>query len=295
MSRSPELYQWRTEIAQHFPHLSQPVVMGLALWSLGMILARSCSLTAIADWWSAQGDQAFNTVRERLRDTYREASAKAGVHRQQLDVARCWGPWLHWVLGGWVGTQLAVVLDATTLGAQFVILTIGVVYRGCAVPILWKILRAGVKHPWKPEWEVLLKALRGRVPATWTVIVLADRGLYAKWLFEAIAHLGWHPLLRVNLGGSFRPEGGYHWRPFRQWVPAVGRHWAGRGTAFAHPKTRLPCTLLACWEAGHADPWLIVTDLPPHAADACWYGLRAWIEQGFKKIKRGAGSGNPPA
>ena len=269
MSRSPELYQWHQQIARHFPYLSQPVVMGLALWSLGMIIVRSCSLTAIADGWSAQGGQAFNTVRERLRDTYREASAKAGPHRQQLDVATCWGPWLNGVLEGWTGTQLAVALDATTLGAQFVILTISVVYRGCAVPILWKILRAGVKHPWKPEWEGLLKALRGRLPATWAVIVLADRGLYAKWLFEAITSLGWHPLLRVNSNGTFRPEGWYHRRPFRAFVPAVGRRWASRGTAFSNPKTRLACTLLARWEAGHADPWLILTDLPPHAADAC--------------------------
>lgn len=35
------------------------------------------------------------------------------------------------------------------------------------------------------------------------------------------------------------------------------------------------------------DPWLVLTDLSPEVADACWYGLRAWIEQGFKKIKRG--------
>jgi hypothetical protein len=49
----------------------------------------------------------------------------------------------------------------------------------------------------------------------------------------------------------------------------------------------LTCTLLARWEAGHEDPWLILTDMPPQAADACWYGLRTWIEQGFKKIKRG--------
>ena len=33
MSRSPELYQWHGQIAKHFPNLSQPVVMGLALWS----------------------------------------------------------------------------------------------------------------------------------------------------------------------------------------------------------------------------------------------------------------------
>ena len=29
------------------------------------------------------------------------------------------------------------------------------------------------------------------------------------------------------------------------------------------------------------------TNMPPQAAEACWYGLRAWIEQGFKKIKGG--------
>ena len=32
---------------------------------------------------------------------------------------------------------------------------------------------------------------------------------------------------------------------------------------------------------------LVLTDLSPQAADVCWYGLRAWIEQGFKRIQRG--------
>ena len=284
MSRSPELYQWRTEIAKHFPHLSQPMVMGLALWSLGMILVRSCSLTAIADWWSCQLGQPFQTVRERLRDTYREAEAKAGPHRAELDLSPCWAPWLAWVLEGWSGTTLALALDATTLGQRFVLLVISVVYRGCAIPILWKVVPAGLKHPWKPEWLALLKALRGQVPPTWTVIVLADRGLYAKWLFEGIQGLGWHPLLRVNAQGTFRPAGWVHRYPLTHWTPTVGRRWQGRGTAFAAKTTRLECTLLAYWGEGHQAPWLILTDVPPEAAEACWYGLRAWIEQGFKKL-----------
>ena len=144
----------------------------------------------------------------------------------------------------------------------------------CHFPIVWKILPAGVKHPWKPEWLALLKALRGRVSSSWTVVVLADRGLYAKWLFEAINGLGGHPMLRVTIGGSFRPEGWYHWVPFRQWVATVGQRWQGRGTAFTQTKTRLNCTLLGCWEPGHDQPWLILTDVPPQAADACGYGLR---------------------
>lgn len=32
---------------------------------------------------------------------------------------------------------------------------------------------------------------------------------------------------------------------------------------------------------------MILTDLPPDVADVAWYGLRAWIEQGFKVTKRG--------
>lgn len=167
------------------------------------------------------------------------------------------------------------------------LLVISVVYRGCAVPILWKALPAVLKHPWKPEGLALLKALRGQVPPSWTVIVLADRGLYAKGLFEGIGQRGWHPMLRVNVGGRFRPDGWYHWVPFNHVVAAVGQRWQGRGTAFTHPKTRLTCTLVGCWEAGHDQPWLILTDLPPETAEVWWYRLRTWIAQGFKRIKHG--------
>jgi hypothetical protein len=45
-------------------------------------------------------------------------------------------------------------------------------------------------------------------------------------------------------------------------------------------------TLLVLWEEGHKDPWVILTDLPPEARDAAWYGLRAWIEQGCKITQR---------
>jgi hypothetical protein len=287
MSRPPELYQWYDQIAKHFPDLGKPMRMALALWSLGMIVVHSCSLSAVTLWWSHRLKQGFYTVRERLRDLYREQEAKTGKRRRELDVASCWAPWLTWILEEWSRPQLAIALDATSLGQRFVVLTISVVYRGCAVPVAWKILKANEKHPWKPEWLALLKEFKKIVPSHWTVIVLADRGLYGKWLFQGIQELGWHPLLRVNTGGSFRPEGWVHWQAFTQLVPTVGRRWQGRGTAFSGKTTRLNCTLLGYWGQGHQDPWLLLTDLPPEAASACWYGLRAWIEQSFKRIKRG--------
>jgi hypothetical protein len=91
----------------------------------------------------------------------------------------------------------------------------------------------------------------------------------------------------INTGGTFRPAASAHYRPLRELVPQPGTQWVGHGTAFQGPRRRLNCSLLARWDEGYADPWLLLTDLAPSAGNACWYGLRAWIEQGFKITKRG--------
>ena len=288
MTRHPEaVYQWTQEVTTHLPHLSKPQAAVLALWSLGMVLARSCSLTAVAGVLAALLERKENTVRQQLREFCYEAEAKRGPQRQAVAVEPCFVPLLRWVLEGYTGAQLALALDATTLGDRFVVLAISVVYRGCALPVAWTVLPAGDKRAWRPEWLRMLRQLRPAIPADWTVVVLADRGLYARWLYRRIVRLGWHPFLRVKRGGSFRPEGQGRFRPLAEFAPAPGARWRGRGTAFASPESRLPCTLLAYWEEGCKEPWLILTDLPPEAADAGWYGLRAWIEQGFKLTKRG--------
>jgi hypothetical protein len=287
MSRLPQLYAWLASLTSAFPHLRTAEVRGLAWFSFGMVLARSCSVTAVAAQLADLLGQKFDTVKQRLREWYCEAAAKTGSHRRQLDVRRCFAPLLHWVLAGWPSPRLALALDATTLGQRFVTLAISVLYRGCAVPVAWKILPARGKHPWQAEWLSLLQEFAREVPAGRTVIVLSDRGLYAKWLYRAIQKQGWHPFMRINTGGTFRPEGHRQRRPLASLVPQVGTHWQGTGEAFKEAPKRLRCTLLARWDAGYTDPWLVVTDLPATAADVCWYGLRAWIEQGFKRLKSG--------
>jgi hypothetical protein len=287
MPRPPALYQWRADLGKHFPHLSKPVLACLALWSLGMILARSCSLTAVARCLSPLLKLQFFTVRERLRDLYREGPAKAGSQRRTLDLSLCWAPWLSWVTSQWSQPQLAIALDATHLGQRFIVLAVSVLYRGSAVPVAWKMLPATEKHPWNPEWATLLKHLKDVVPSGWKVVVLTDRGLYAKELFQAIQAVGWHPLMRIRAQGYFRPAGWYHWRRLDKLIQRTGQRWQSQATVFKNAPGQLVCTLLANWEEGHAEPWLVVTDLVPQAADICWYGLRAWIEQGFKEAKSG--------
>src|SRR5262249_22267685 len=93
--------------------------------------------------------------------------------------------------------------------------------------------------------------------------------------------------MRINASGTFRPLYERQRRPLPSFVPQVGGQWQGRGQAFQDAPKRLRCTLLARWDAGYADPWLVLTDLPPEAAEVCWYGMRSWVEQGFKRLKSG--------
>lgn len=254
-----------------------------------MVLARSCALTAVSLFLAEGLKRKPNTVRQQLREWCYEAKAKRGQPRQELAVESCFAPLLGWVLSWWEGTQLAVALDATTLGQRFVVLVVSVVYRGCAIPVAWTGLPATEKHAWRGEWLRMLRQVQAVVPRRYFVIVLADRGLYARWLFQRIVRVGWPPLLRINTGGTFRPAKSVRYRPLRELVPRTGTQWVGTGTAFQGAQRRLTCPLLARWDDGYQDPWFLLTDLAPSAGEACGYGLRAWIEQGFKITKRGGG------
>jgi hypothetical protein len=287
MSCQRAVYQWTAVVTTHLPHLSKPQATVLALWSVGMVLARSCALSAVSTFVARGLERKPHTVRQQLREFCYEAKAKRGQPRREVQVETCFTPLLAWVVSWWEGQQLAVALDATTLGQRFVVLVISVLYRGCAIPVAWTVLPAGEKHAWRAEWLRMLRQVRAAVPRRFFVLVVADRGLYARWLFRRIVRLGWHPLLRINVGGTFRPAASARYQPLRNLVPQPGTQWAGRGTAFVGPRRRLNCTLLARWEKGYTDPWLLLTDLAPGAGEACWYGLRAWIEQGFKITKRG--------
>src|SRR5690242_11298445 len=156
MSDQVALLQWQGELAKWLPGLSVAQVRVLGEWSLGMVLSRSCALTAVSLWWAVVTGQASGTVRQRLREWCYPAVRKRGAKRQAVKVEACCGPLLRWIVATWTGRQLALALDATTLGERFVVLAISVVYRGCAIPVAWAVVAAGQKRAWRPEWERLL-------------------------------------------------------------------------------------------------------------------------------------------
>lgn len=64
MSCRQAVYQWTEVVTTPMPQLSKPQATVVAVWSLGMVLARSCALTA-GSLVLAQGlERKANTVRQ---------------------------------------------------------------------------------------------------------------------------------------------------------------------------------------------------------------------------------------
>lgn len=288
MTYSEQLSQWSQTVSKHLPHLSRPQARVLALWSLGLLVLGSGGLSQISALLALLLEGKEGSWRQRLREWLYDAQDKKGSQRRQIEVQSCFGPLLSWVLELWQGERhLALALDATNLGQHFTVLCISVLVGGCAIPVAWKVLPCNAKGSWQPYWLELLAALDGRVSADWQVLVLADRGLYAPWLFRQIVAMGWHPFLRINLAAKARRKGSQQFEWIQSWLPPVGEQWCEEVDCFVQKKGRLACTLVLFQAKGYTDPWVIVTDLPPQEAKAAWYRMRCWIEAGFKDYKRG--------
>ena len=124
MSCHPRVTAWTTLIQTHLPPLTKPHATVLALWSLGMVLARSWALTAVSAFlatWLGRRDPA---VRQQWRELCYAATAKRGTARGALAVEPCCVPLLAWVVEPWEGPQWALALEATTVGTRCTVLAL---------------------------------------------------------------------------------------------------------------------------------------------------------------------------
>jgi len=76
--RRRALSRWAALLRRRFPTLSGPQVLGLALWSIGIVLARAASLHAVALALVCWLPFHPLSLRKRLQEWYLEAAAKKG-------------------------------------------------------------------------------------------------------------------------------------------------------------------------------------------------------------------------
>lgn len=272
------------ELTETFlPHLRPAQQRGLAEWVSSVLAAKSGCESAILAQLEPLGLEP-QALRARLREFLCDGADRAKPCATSLDVEGCFAPLLGWVVSWWTGDVLPLAIDATNLRDRQVVVSISVLYRGNAIPVAWTVRPHRGKGAWLPELERLLGLLAPTVPPGLTVLVMTDRGLWSPRLWRAIKANGWHPLMRIRPEATFAPAGELR-QAARGLVPGAGWYWVGEGVAYKDKPRRLAATLLVVWGHGQKEPWLLLTDLPPDQIDGSWYGLRVWIELGFRALK----------
>ena len=278
-----ECYQMQQTIEHYMPHLERSQTKGLALWVYGTISARSsCQNAVVAALVVIMGN--WNSLRQYLREWLYDGSDRASPCRVQLDERLCFVPLMRWLLSWWQSDKLVLAIDPTMKGDQINSIVISVVYRSCAIPIAWHILPANRPGEWIAPTVSLLALLSEAVPRDMTVLVMYDRGLRSPRLWDQIRSVGWHPYSRQSINTVFCPDGGTRLQA-RHLVPGPRHAYVGSGTAFRAARIRRRGTMIVVWDDDQDEPWVVMTDLAPDEAGVCWYGLRFWIELGFRVLK----------
>lgn len=263
------VYQWQAQIAAKLPQLGFWQSLNLALYSLGMVLARHNSATRVAEVLGMVGKP--ESVRRRL---------ERFIANPRLDWQVSCQAWTRWVLSQVVGSHPVLLVDETKLGNHLRVMVVGLAYQSCCIPLVFWAYRQ------MPLAQVeLIETLLGWValglPLDSQPLLQADRGIgTSPDLIRAVERLGWHYLFRVQNDTRLRTQAGQS-RPLRHLVQR-GENWRGQGLVFKKAGW-LPATVLVIWQAAYAEPWCLVTNAA--YISNFTYGLRYWQEASFRDLK----------
>jgi hypothetical protein len=253
----------------------------LALWVYGTLTARSACESRVVTALQMSGPRP-ETVRQSLREWLRDGADKLAPCASEIEVAAAVPDLLAWARSLWRGREAMLAIDATQRGQQLTSLVISLLYRSRAAPLAWAVQAATASRSYVDALTPLLALVGQAFPRR--AIVLTDRGLWSPRLWHALRAAGLHPLMRVqrDVRVAIGPR---QFCPAHTLVQQEGQAWVGRAVVHKDRQRRLWVTVVVVWEVGHAEPWVLFTDLPPRVVGVRWYGLRMWIECGFRDCK----------
>lgn len=269
---SPVLYQWMRLIDKAFPSLGRWQKRTLAMFSYGVLLAQSCTLSVVCRHLS-----------EKAKTESLERRLQRWLANDRIQMKMLREYWVKWVLHLWGKAPLLILIDETKLSNHVAVMMVGVAYHKSAIPLLWRAYDSS-NYPSEGQVKLmngLLDELRSLIPSDQSVLLMADRGLGTSptWQ-EHLTETGWTYLVRVQ--GSTRILLPNHKpQPIRRLV-GYGQTWSGKAKVFKKAGWQEKWVYLV-WDVGYKEPWCLFSnqaDIDPHL-----YGYRSHHEGSFRDLK----------
>src|SRR5258707_3101570 len=123
MSRAV-LYQWIKIVGEIFGSLGRWQAVGLAVYSYGVVLARQCAPSKVAEKLVLVGK--VSSVQRHL---------ERWLANERINWSECCRAWSAFVLRHYVGERVILLVDETKLGKHLSVMVVGLAYRGCCIPL----------------------------------------------------------------------------------------------------------------------------------------------------------------
>jgi len=276
MSALPIVADWRRAVAGLMPDRHRHQTNALADLSFAVALAGDCRAGRLSPHVPTTARPASARRRfERLLD-----NPRLFPRRAQRELARA-------LLEHWTGATVLLILDETPRANDLRALCVRVAYARRALPLAWVCYAPDAPpRPMPRLVRDLLRQVRGCLPEGCNVVLLADRGLAWPVLIDFCTASGWHYVLRLQHHIRVRFPDGTE-RAAGELAPRVGARWCGEAAAMKAAGWR-GAGVVALWDAGMKEPWVLLVDEPGRLRHARAYAKRMWVEESFRDDKSGA-------
>jgi hypothetical protein len=179
--------------------------------------------------------------------------------------------------------EIRLIADGTRVGCGHQLLVICLAFRHRAIPVAWTWVRASKGHSSACKQLALLDYVHRLIPKGTPVFLVGDSEFGAVEVMRQLKRWRWHYVLRQKASNQIQiaRQG---WKNFGDAVSKPGQsRWLGKGRLTL--KHAYSTYLLAHWQLGEEEPWLLATDLQDRALTLQTYGRRMWIEEMFGDLK----------
>lgn len=272
---SNQLYSlWLNRILQLRPTERITRVRNMAWLITGIFHSRSVQLSHVATKIPAQVDL-LSVVRRLSRFLDNPALR---VREWYEPLARGWLDYLAHTTG-----EIRLIADGTKIGFGHQLLLIAIAYRRRAIPVAWTWVRASKGHSSAYKQLALLSYVARLIPVQVPVMLVGDSEFGAVEVIRQLECWHWSYVLRQKASHQIQLPA-HPWQAFGSVLTQPGQSiWLGLGLLteqHAHPTN-----LLAHWQIGETEPWLLATNLRDRRTSLQAYGRRMWVEELFGDLK----------
>jgi hypothetical protein len=270
MENTPSLYETLLRVlGQHSNWLDLRHRKTLAWMMVGLICSKSVSLGAWTPFVVSPAQYAQSLVRRFHR----------WLANNRITVEPLYGPLIEQAVVGWAGKRMYVALDTSMLWNTSCLIRLSVIYRGRAVPLVWRVIEHGSAAVSFETYQDLLTEAKSRVPLACKVVFLADRGFADTQLMGHLRELGWHFRIRIKSTFWIYPS---HLAPFQMSEIALQPgHLSCWQEVSLTDKHFGPVHLAVARPLGSDEYWYVVSDEAAELKTLEEYGLRFDIEENF--------------